>query len=445
MIARIILGVIGAALIVYVLAADPQQVVGFERGSVGQVVMIALGLAIIGVAVFNKRIRPKSVVDAYTQLAVILLNTLVMFLVVELIIILVFNSAFVTQDVAFVPEAQELDLYTEADSEWREAYGQEWAEVQGHLQYSAYDLWRRRPYEGEAINIQADGRRLTPGSNCTDDSYRVYLFGGSTMWGLGVTDAMTIPAHLQNLVNAEAVCIVNHAELAYVNTQSVVTLMKLLQRGDVPDMVVFYDGVNDVIASYQRDAPGLHRQWSLLANLVQGTTSASSTHPLIQWMQQSFTFRYVDGLLQESAPVEETDQAEIPVEMSEAPLSRQTADTYIENYQMVTALGEAYGFSTHFFWQPVLIVEDKPIAGQEDALAQAPPDDLRNLFRDTYAAIKTDADTFDNLHYIADIFNDVDEMLYIDYNHVSTRGNQLVAEAIYDAINSEINNNEREE
>ena len=68
------------------------------------------------------------------------------------------------------------------------------------------------------------------------------------MWGYGSPDWGTIPAYLQARLNEEDsnACVVNLADVAYNSTQEVIQLLLELQSGNVPDMVIFYDGVNDI-------------------------------------------------------------------------------------------------------------------------------------------------------------------------------------------------------
>jgi hypothetical protein len=44
--------------------------------------------------------------------------------------------------------------------------------------------------------------------------------------------------------------------MGWVSTQSVIMLLRQLQHGNIPDVVVFYDGVNDTYAAYQQGFAG---------------------------------------------------------------------------------------------------------------------------------------------------------------------------------------------
>ena len=107
--------------------------------------------------------------------------------------------------------------------------------------YRPYVLWRRHAFSGKTINVDADGVRLTPGAVCGPSSFKVFVLGGSTVWGTGAADWNTLPAHLQTelqRVSARPVCVVNFGESAWVSTQSVLQLLLQLQAGNVPDLVI---------------------------------------------------------------------------------------------------------------------------------------------------------------------------------------------------------------
>ena len=87
------------------------------------------------------------------------------------------------------------------------------------------------------------------------------MFGGSTAWGEGAPDDETIPSHLARLMNVWGVdtTVKNLGERGYVSTQEVVFLYRELQAGRRPDVVVFYDGINDAAAaSNWPEVPGSH-------------------------------------------------------------------------------------------------------------------------------------------------------------------------------------------
>ena len=69
-------------------------------------------------------------------------------------------------------------IFTELNDSW-------------HYRRVVIEGWRRRPYAGRYVHIDARGRRFIRRSR-NAPGRTVHFFGGSTMWGTGVDDAGTI-------------------------------------------------------------------------------------------------------------------------------------------------------------------------------------------------------------------------------------------------------------
>ena len=128
--------------------------------------------------------------------------------------------------------------------------------------YEPYTIWKRRPYRGEYTTIDLSGSRRTVGNSSSEDALDIWVFGGSAVWGVGAPDRETIPSHLAALLNGELgidASVRNLGRRGYVSTQEVIYLMRELQAGRRPDVVVFYNGVNDAAAvSLWPEFPGAH-------------------------------------------------------------------------------------------------------------------------------------------------------------------------------------------
>lgn len=69
----------------------------------------------------------------------------------------------------------------------------------------------------------------------------VYLFGGSAAYGWGCKDEETISAYM-----SERYKVVNKGTPAYNSTQELIKLIFVLRDQTHPDIVIFYDGFNDI-------------------------------------------------------------------------------------------------------------------------------------------------------------------------------------------------------
>lgn len=122
---------------------------------------------------------------------------------------------------------------------WAQTYYKEIGQL--NTRYSDYTIWRREAFSGETININRNGLRWTVNGESGDRT--VFFFGGSTMWGASSDDANTIPSIFASSTPYRAY---NYGEAAWTAHQSLYQLMKLYIEGRRPDIVVFYDGYNEV-------------------------------------------------------------------------------------------------------------------------------------------------------------------------------------------------------
>ena len=132
--------------------------------------------------------------------------------------------------------------------------------------YVPFVEWRREEFHGETTTVGRDGNRVQPATT-QDPVGTVRFFGGSAMWGSGVADDETIPATFNRLQPDFRV--VNHGESGFTSRQSVSELVNLANDGAPMDLVVFYDGNNDV-GSFCQEEVGInsHTRAKKLARLV---------------------------------------------------------------------------------------------------------------------------------------------------------------------------------
>ena len=123
--------------------------------------------------------------------------------------------------------------------------------------WQPYVYFRQRPFEGQTIHVDADGRRKTwepPGkandSSASRPAIKILMLGGSSLWGFGARDDRTIPrlsarpaqarhSHRGQEPGGDRLC--EHARTDRACPE--------LQSGYRPDVVLFYDGVNDTASA----------------------------------------------------------------------------------------------------------------------------------------------------------------------------------------------------
>jgi len=332
---------------------------------------------------------------------------------------------------------------TYSDTEWASKYYKEIEEVEKGrtLRWQPYVYWRRTPRRGQYINIGSDGLRKTINVSMSEGAsppIKVFMFGGSTMWGLGAGDDSTIPSiFAEEAKNKGVNCeVVNFGQYAYVNTQEVIELMLQLQKGNIPDVVIFYDGVNDTFSGFQLSVPGLphdeirrEKEFCLLERKELQTLAVQSA------IRQLSTMRFLHGVLQKTGLRRDNFQP-IPLEYEKAvadkgALAHAVAETYLNNIKLVQVLAQAYGFAPLFYWQPVIYAKRYLTEYERQSLElDVHYPGMKEFYQDTYATLRQSSAGLNKniaFHDISTIFSDAREPIFVDFNHMGGKGNSLIA------------------
>ena len=380
---RAITLLIGGSMIIEGLLADWT---GLSRpGCFGgdQILLISAGLVVLVIGflfrvndVQSLRSFGQRIALLYGRVAIVVLNTLVLLACLELgaISVLTVESLLSGPTRLQVTDARaELSYYTSQD--WAAKYWQEFSDAE-RRDYHSWVLWRRAPFEGATINIDQEGIRKTPGADCSANSYTVFTFGGSAMWGEGSPDWGTIPAYLQAGLEAlldDPVCVVNFGESGYVSTHSLIELVIQLQHGNVPDLIIFYDGIGDVYAAYQSGEPGVHMNRNQIAAKL---TDPRNT--FVEWLKGSHSFALLQRAVARLRP-EETAVTYQTLGIETESLGDSVTRIYLANYDTVGALAQEYGFRYFFFWQPVIAGGEKQLTREEQVMRSGMDPALVNL------------------------------------------------------------------
>ncbi len=201
----------------------------------------------------------QNLIRLYRGAALMLLNTLVLLLVVNLVL----GAYYWIRDAAAVGDRPlysihfNADSYTHISRETAAAVGREFDRM-GERESYQFHPWAgfiESGFQGQLVNVSDAGIRNTvavappPGAH---DNLVVWMFGGSTMLGWGMPDAETVPSHfqaeLQRLVPTARVDVVNHGHAYYTSAQELALLLAELRRNaPAPNVIVVLDGLNDAI------------------------------------------------------------------------------------------------------------------------------------------------------------------------------------------------------
>ncbi|MCA9511547.1 MAG: SGNH/GDSL hydrolase family protein [Myxococcales bacterium] len=294
--------------------------------------------------------------------------------------------------------------------------------------WEPYVYWVTRPFEGELIRIDERGIRRTwspPPKSASQPPLRVFFFGGSTAWGRGARDDYTIPSLVAKELarrGGPPVRVVNFGQSGWVSTQERIALALELRRGDIPDVAVFYDGVNDVFAAYQSGVAGI---------------------PQNEIKRQIDFERFELGLLARVADrssivrilrrIGRRDPLSPPSTRTAAErtaLARAVVDDYAGNIRIVEALVNRFDFDALHFWQPVVWSKARPTRVESEIRSAFSP--LEPLYQAVYDEVtgRPDLDRLAAFHDVRDALDDEVGTSFFDYCHVGEEANAAIAARI---------------
>lgn len=301
------------------------------------------------------------------------------------------------------------------DQSWTADYWREHA-ASKDTEWRSYVYWRRSPYAGALISVDAHGFRLTPAAP-NPAQRTVWLFGGSVVWGTGNRDSGTLAAALQDIYAQRApelgVRVLNFGESGYVSRQSLTAFQLALACPEPPaDLAIFLDGANDVYSALQSGVAGLPQNES---NRVLEFNSARQLRQ--QAKAWALRLEGVARLVAAPAPTMDSDAIER--------LAGAIATAYRAVVLQARAVGLSYDVPVLNLWQPTVF--DRPEAvGDEVRIIAASPALHGQLQRATRRALEIEGLT-DPIDALAG-----DEAVFFDFVHLSERGQRLLAERLYE-------------
>jgi len=302
----------------------------------------------------------------------------------------------------------------------------------------AYDFdmfigWRAKPgQQGKTYRLNSDGRR-------DDHDYTtlaprvVFLTGGSAAWSLGASDnGHTIAAQLEKKLNAATrgarIEVVNLAEQAFGLRQEGLQVLDNIHLK--PELVIFYDGVNDLHTIRMGRDPERFRTWANFEDILEAallqTTNASFALTSRDLLEDSMSLRVARYLLRgftgsfAPPPLEEP-----PLTPAQTAEIRRFFDRQIRHQHRVL---EALGAKSMFVLQPIAYI-GRPSNADGDfvrggdwwraAYAVLDPEYRRLAAADSVPAVS-----------LTEALRNVPERLYIDPVHMNDSGYEAVSEAL---------------
>lgn len=321
-----------------------------------------------------------------------------------------------------------------------------WQEIQDLLvetwdrrpmfEYAPLTQFREKPFAGRYVNVDSNGYRRTENQGPWPpdfSAFNVFLLGGSTAFGYGVSDGETLASHLQRSLAEKVgkrVRVYNFGRGFYHSTLERLLLEELLLQSNPPDLAVFVDGINEC-----NDSGGHPLLSAQLAKCFATTGTDGADRCFIEWIRCQPLTRWLHGRMELAGP-----EADLPPPKASQPPNPEKRratriERYLRNKAMIESLCGTFHVPVLFVWQPSPYykydLRYHPFALRGDLGTEA------QRYARVYAQMAEWAKNHPketNFLWCADLQEDVREPLYVDNVHYSPRLNRMLAETIAAAV-----------
>ncbi len=314
------------------------------------------------------------------------------------------------------------------------------------FRYKSFIEYYPLPFNGKYTSINNEGYRYHDQIINPKKKY-IYMFGGSTMYGGGSDDNNTIPALTDKILNNQF-NVFNYGISGNNSRHELSRLINLVNTGAKTDIVIFYDGVNDIVNSC----------------IGEGSVNTTINEKRIR-LAIGQNFSNLDGLsykeklfdvffqytIQLVASFKDASDINLPISnspCSDDKFSDNLAENIINNWKIAHGIVKGNGGNFFAILQPEANIGNPNInhLGQLKSLVKNKEfDDIEDNFYKRYKSFEKiypllieKMKNYDFMFNMTEAF-DRDEYIYIDHVHVTSNGNKIIANKISDLIKG-INN-----
>ncbi len=321
-----------------------------------------------------------------------------------------------------------------------ESWFRAWAEARLHhtccadTAFDPYRGWWVQPGRHEGLNVEASGYRHTvqPPGTGPESTRRVFLFGGSAMWGYTARDAATIPSHVAAQLAAAGITnfnVENKAQSAFNLTQGLATLILELRRGERPAAVVFLDGVNEIGVIAEGGQPGE----------IYGEANARERYQRAGGNAKGLLLElgvrlHVIVALRAAITRREPPAVDVPAACGTI------ADSYANLVRIGEALAGEFGFKIFFLWQPTLATSRKASRPWEAQL-RAERASVGPMMVELMKACTPEVEARfaqrrgSTFHSLRELFDGTRDDVFLDhFGHVTEQANAAIAEVMTERL-----------
>ncbi len=275
-------------------------------------------------------------------------------------------------------------------------------------------------FKGKWINVK-NNRRVTINEQ---KNYlgTIYLFGGSTVYNGEVPDSLTIASQLAAMgANDQSYKVINMGATSIHSAQQLGRLKSEidLENGDI---VIFYDGVNDVLQRiiYENREGFMIGQPKKESFWIEFLRSKSKYSSILHIMY--------------SRMIKNTKE-------TSAVLINNSIDDYINTLIETNEYVKQRGAYFYHFLQPTIFTKNK-LNDYEQMLIKKGDPFVPTLFvepyKRSYPLIKSELNNYNFSYSLTGIFDGLKESPFLDYHHVNHVGNKIISQNIWKRVKTKL-------
>ena len=279
----------------------------------------------------------------------------------------------------------------------------------GELIKSSGDLITIGDFDGSFIKIK-DGRRVTVGSDGLRKQ-RILIFGGSTVFCAEVPDLLTSSSQLQQLIleNDLNFDVLNYG-IPGLRIENQFNILKNVQDLGPGDVVVFYDGVNDLIRVFEE---GLNRH--------------KNNSPWRQLNSFAFAVEKRSSLFKHVSISGHVDNIGVTDEYLDSGTSQYIADNWLKYEELSRELVRKTGAEFVHILQPNWLTYKK--------IGESKSEDKRfsdmRLIQELFKSI---ASQNSGIIDFSESLNPLEDTPFFDWVHLDEIGNKKIAEEMFSVL-----------
>ena len=253
-----------------------------------------------------------------------------------------------------------------------------------------------------------------------DNEYRIFMVGGSVMYGVYATsDDTTISGYLQQFYNELTVDYSIHVINAGANTHESFAETNLVKNKILdfkPDLIVVLDGYNDLYSPIKRE----YHEPTVLDQIEQYSLIIRKYYKTIQF------YEFVERVWTKQFDNE-------PRKQHSEDTMEEKALLWKSRWEEVCELGEKENFKVIITLQPLLGVGNKVLTDWElrnvKELTNQNPASSYHVMQNKLKELETKCTATEDL---TSIFDDEASLIYFDVGHMGDKGNGMIAKKIFD-------------